>query len=1244
MGMTWTEEQKKVIDTRGCNILVSAAAGSGKTAVLVERIIKKITDAANPVDIDRLLVVTFTHAAAAEMKERIGAALDSRMMEDSDNLLLERQSSLLRSAQITTIHSFCLYVIRNHFNEIDLDPSFRIADEMELTLMRADTMEKVLEAKYEEGSEAFLDFVECYAKGKTDESIETMILQLYTYSRSYPWPKLWLDECLGMLDIQSADDFYKTPVIISLMADIKNILKDLETRLLLGAQICQKPDGPHFYEEAVLDDLAWVRRLLKCETLNEYRHALDKFERMPLSRKRMPDVSDENKQFVKAIRDYVKTMLEKLQKDYFYADEQVMLKDIRRTVAPMRELLSIVHEFSEQYQKCKAAKNVLDFGDLEHFALDILLKRDADGRIVPSAAARALADRFDEVLCDEYQDSNLVQETILKAVSKEAWGGFNRFMVGDVKQSIYKFRLARPELFMEKYKTYTTDDGGQALRIDLHKNFRSRGCVVDFVNFIFEHIMGEALGGIAYDKEAALYCGASFPEYEGDGFVSNGTEVILVDVSEDDSELKFSEDMTAKSWEAKAVADRIHSLMREGMQVLDNKSGKYRPLQYKDIVILLRTMSGYAESFADILERESIPVHTEISAGFFDTLEIRTMVALLSIIDNPRQDIALAAVLKSCLFEFSDEDLAMIRAVSKQTSFYDACKSFISEETDGLLETLFDMEVCENLRYKLKCFMDMLEGFRQCVSYMSIHKLILKIYEETNYYNLISAMPLGIKRRANLDMLVTRAVDYEKTSYKGLFNFLRYIRRLEKYEADFGSASVLSESDNAVHIMSIHKSKGLEYPVVFLGGMSKRFNQQDARSSLLIHSEFGLGPEAVDSQFRVKCPTIIKNALSSRIIAENLGEELRILYVALTRAKERLILTGVCENIGQSFEKWQQAAETSADSLAYADLIGASSYLDWVMPVILNSDWQKPVGSEVTVSRVTINELILNKGVQAIGSHLAKEGLLNMPDTLLEEEYEKLFDRQLKWEYPHKDAVRMHAKMTVSELKQMAAESDEVPADDCFIRRLEQYRSDDIRQEEALPETNEDDSSSTASFKERMAAASRKGTAVHKLMELVDFDSIHSLSDVEDYIQSLTVQGILDVETAKSIRPWPVFSFFRSSLSKRMAAAAKSGKLYRERQFMLGIEAKDIFETDCSETILVQGVIDACFEEDGGLVIIDYKTDYVKDEAVLIERYKNQLEYYGRAAMRLMNRPVKEKYIYSFALNKAILVSNGVER
>ena len=1238
MGMTWTEEQKRVIDSEGKDILVSAAAGSGKTAVLVERIIRKITDQAHPVDIDRLLVVTFTHAAAAEMKERIAAALDERLAEDPENILLERQSSLLRSAQITTIHSFCLYVIRNHFNEIDLDPSFRIADEMELALIRSDLMDELLEEQYAQGSEDFLEFVECYAKGKTDDSIETMISQIYDYSRSYPWPSKWLDACMDMLDAKDSESFNALPLICFLKDYIRHILGDLRAQIEEARKLCADPDGPVFYDEALADDLSWILRLENCTDFDECRQIAGQLKWRALSRKKMPEADQSKKTRVKAIRDNVKSMTDRLKKDFFFADESSMIADLRKTVRPMGVLIRLVKAFSEKYRLKKEEKNMVDFNDLEHFALDILLKQDEEGHIVPSAAAAELRNRFEEVMCDEYQDSNLVQETLLAAVSGEHSGRHNRFMVGDVKQSIYKFRLARPELFMEKYKEYPPYPGdASSVRIDLHKNFRSRDCVVDFVNLIFEHVMGEALGGIVYDEDAKLKRGASFPEEKPtQGYTAAVTQILIADLSEAEEanrQMDFHGQMTAKEWEAKMIAAQIRKMMDGGMMVADKKTGAYRPLAYGDIVILLRTMSGWADSFSSVLESEHIPVHAEVSAGFFDTPEIRTFVCFLSIIDNPLQDIALAAVMKSCLFNFSDEALAMIRSISKNTSFYQACLSFTDKASDGLLETYYTPAQYEPVRRQIEQMIGTLEHFRRCVFYMPIHKLILKIYEETGYYHLVSAMPMGQKRQANLDMLVAKAVDYEKTSYKGLFNFVRYIRRLETYDVDMGEASVFSENEDAVRLMSIHKSKGLEYPVVFVSGLSKKFNQQDARSSLLMHSEYGLGPEAVDEQARIKSPTILKKAMAHLIMTENLSEELRVLYVALSRAKEMLILTGTVDDPRKSYDKWRQISMNASDLLAYSDLCTAGSYLDWVMPVLLKEDFYKKSKAKVNIRMIGVSQMLRQKTEQMISSHMLRQQLALTDQSLLSDEVQKTLDDQLSWQYPYEESVTMHAKMTVSELKQIGAADDEVPEDDSFVRHLVEESTRDMLEESGMQISDQEREA-------RMAAAAKRGTAVHKLMELLDFETITDIETARQFIGSVRDSGRIDGETADRISPWLILRFCTSPLGRRMAKANRCHKLYRETQFMIGVPACEVSDVRSREMILIQGVIDACFEEDGQIILVEYKTDFVKEgnEEVLIRRYEKQLYYYEKAIEQLTGRKVSEKYIYSFALNRPVSV------
>lgn len=1292
--MNWTEEQKRVIDLRNRNLLVSAAAGSGKTAVLVERIISMITDKKKPLDIDQLLVVTFTKAAAAEMKERIERALEQRKDENPEDDNLERQIALLSNAQITTIHSFCLHIIRNHFNEIDLDPSFRVADDIELSLLKADTISELLEDKYEEGSPAFLSFVESYARGKTDRSIEDLMMQLYNYSRSYPWPGEWLDGCMDCLNPESLEALESSELMVFLKNYIHNIIRDLLKQTNSALNICAQPDGPLFYQSALLSDSEWLEKVLLADNFKDMKDLFDLLSWEALSRKKMPFASDENKEAVKGIRKSVKDMVSELKKEFFFADTEHMLRDIRMTAEPMRVLVELVKEFSRRFQCLKEDKNVVDFSDLEHFALDILIKTDENGKRTKSNAAVEMRGQFAEILCDEYQDSNLVQETILNAVSREDEGNPNIFMVGDVKQSIYKFRLARPELFMEKYNKYSLTDG-KYQRIDLHKNFRSRACVVDFVNLIFEHIMGEALGGIIYDESAALYQGADFPvpEWENNAFspeadrsetdrseadhseadhseadhsesdyseaddseadcseidepgssnheivqgvISDETEVILIDLKseealteEDDEEAS----VTNRELEARAVALRIQQMIDEHYQVFDRESGGYRTIKYKDIVILLRTMQGWSDVFAEVLTKAGIPAYSEISSGFFDTLEIRTAVCMLSIIDNPIQDIDLAAVLKSCIGGFTDEELAIVRSVLKKGTLYDACMNFLKPESNMILDRFFRKEQYVDIRMRLKAFFDMLETFRSQAAYMSIHQLILSVFEKTHYDELISAMPFGQRRHANLELFIEKAVDYERTSYKGLFNFVRYIKKLRTQNSDIGEASVLGEGEDTVRIVSIHKSKGLEYPVVFVSGLNKRFNKQDVKGSVLIHSDYGLGPEAVNEETRVMSPTILKKAMASKIILENLGEELRVLYVALTRAKERLILTGTVKNFEQSKKKWIQAANTREQVLSLKEMTTASGYLDWIMPVLYHQEYCRASHAKADI-KVFPAIVYLTQQMTGIAANSIRRAALETDIRIYEESYEReRLDKRFCWVYPAAAAVDLPAKLTISEIKKMNREDIE---DSAFLID-EEVEADDVGYEDGTEADRGD------TIEQRMQAAARRGSAVHKILEWADFSEIKKPEDVRSLIKQYAQKGIIDPCVADEINPWKICRMVRSALGQRMAGAQKNGRLFREKQFIMAVDAGEVFGQmqlqEANEVILTQGIIDAYFEEDDGLVLIDYKTDavYRGQENVLINRYRVQLEYYQKALERMLHRPVKEKYIYSFSLEKEI--------
>lgn len=1243
MSTTWTTEQQKVIDLRDRNILVSAAAGSGKTAVLVERIITMITDPAHPVDIDELLVVTFTRAAAAEMKERIGKALHKQMEADPENENLEKQIALLGSAQITTIDSFCLHILRDYFTEIDLDPSMRVADESELKLLKADTMEELLEDMYASGNEDFLNFVECYARGKNDASLEEKILQLYEFSRSAPWPKQWLESCVEALDIKDKKSLSESKFMKILLDYMKHLARDFKEQLVMAKQICRRPDGPDSYEVPIDVYIQFVDDMISASDFEVMGILFADLPKLRFTKIKNKDCTEEHKNLVTAIRDRVKKSLDKFKKDIFYTDLDHMVSDILLTKKPMQMLIQLVIEFSDRFQALKAEKSVMDFSDVEHFALEILVGTDDEGHVIKRRAALELSEKFKEILCDEYQDSNMVQELLLTSVSTVEDGKPNMFMVGDVKQSIYRFRLARPELFMEKYDTYSLEDS-DFQRIDLFKNFRSRKCVVDFVNLIFEHIMGKQLGDIEYDKYAALYLGADYPDTEA--LVGKDTEVLLLTPPAGDEEpVEGEENVSDREYEARMVAGRIQALIASGYQVYDRSLESYRRIEYRDIAILLRSVKEWAEPFVGTLADMGIPANAQSSAGFFDTYEIQTAVALLSVIDNPLQDIELAMVMKSCIGGFSDEDLAMIRSAKKKGAFFMACQAFMAEGAEIILDQYYDRRAWMNLRERLRGFLEMLENFRNQASFMSIHELILYVFEKTDYDYLITAMSGGRQRHANLELFIEKAVAYERTSYRGLFNFVRYISHLKKQDTDIGEVPVFGEHENVVRIVSIHKSKGLEYPVVFVCGMSKKFNTQDTNKSILVHTDYGLGTEAVDAVSRVVSPTIFKKALATKIKLENLSEELRVLYVALTRAREKLILTGSVKNPENQKMAWEKAALTAGRQLLYDDLVNVSCYFDWVMPVLLNENYRSASEAKVDIQYLTQRDMIWQQA-ETILSNREKEGKLM--------QQAKAFDlpvaadevaKHLSWLYPDQEVVFMPSKLSISEIKKMAQSEDVLAAweGNAYVeeRLVEGPVQDDICevQDEAQEEKEEKPDLQT-----RMEAAAARGTAVHKLMELADFTALRCLDDVKAFMEQCKEKGMIAEDILDQINPWKIFNMVRSSLGKRMAAAQKADKLYREAQFVMAVDARDVYKDqlrpDQEEIILTQGIIDIFFEEEDGLVLMDYKTDYVAkgQEEELVKRYKVQLDYYQQAIEAMTHKKVKEKLIYAFSIEDVIVV------
>lgn len=1213
----WTKEQQQVIDVRNCNVLVSAAAGSGKTAVLVERIVKRITQDKTPIDIDKLLVVTFTNAAATEMRERIADAIEKKLLEEPDNLHLQKQTTLIHSSLITTIHSFCLHVIRNYFHTIDLDPSFRIADETELKLLKADVLEKVLEYWYQEGEERFHQFVECYATGKTDIAIEEMVLQLYQFSMSYPWPKEWLLQQKEGFQIENKEDMDTTFWMEQLCIYIKRMLEGAREKNLEAIEICNQIDGPKAYMEALLSDQELIDGLIVAKQYSEWENSFKHIKWARLSSKKQPEVLEEKKELVKNIRKDVKKIVDDLKKQYFFQSTDEMIEDLKKVRVPMEVLIEITIGFMDAFQLVKEEKKIVDFNDLEHYALQILIERQEDAfDIKPSIAAQELSNRFEEILIDEYQDSNLVQETILNSISRERYGMPNVFMVGDVKQSIYKFRLARPELFMEKYDAYGIGEGTYR-RIDLHKNFRSRQVVLDGINFIFHKIMQKELGNITYDEDAALYPGAVFREPIQEK-ISDTIELILITDEEKgmDEDKSIEEEIySQRELEAKGIADRIKELVDplHGMSVIEKETKQYRPCQCKDIVILLRTMSGWADVFVETLIANGVAAYSDTQSGYFSALEVKTILNYLKVLDNPRQDIPLASVMRSPIGGFTSEEMALIRIENRESELYEALLFYETENT--------------SLKNKIKGFLGQLLEIRQMISYTPLHNLVEIVYEKTGYYDYVTVMPGGERRKGNLDMLVQKAVEFGNTSYSGLFDFNRYMEKLHKYEVDFGEASTGEGAENAVRIMSIHKSKGLEFPVVFVAGMGKPFNQQDSRSRLVIHGDYGIGVDAISPEERVKTPTLMKKAIQKQIALENMGEELRVLYVALTRAKEKLIMTGYVKKMQSQLKRWSQKGNNGKQSLGYFQLSQAGNYLDWVVPAL-----KKETKLPFKLQKVYLEDFVEKEVIHQVSLEMKKEVLLGWEENVVyDQQLREALEEQLQFEYPYLAEQDLKSKMTVSELKRLANLSEDQAGEVLFPE--ENTKEERLKLEKVeipLPKFLQ---------KEETIPASQKGTLYHRVLQYIDIKKIGTLQDMKREIGQLVDRGKLQEEEIPLLNDFKLFCFFNSDIAKRMKMAKK---VYREQPFVLGIPAFEVDKAYKSDAhILVQGIIDAYFEEEGGWVLVDYKTDRVPKvhgEEILRQRYQAQLAYYEKALTQLTGKKVKEKVIYSFYLEKVIEV------
>lgn len=1230
MGETkWTEEQLKAIETRRCNLLIAAAAGSGKTAVLVERIIRIITNEEDPVDIDRLLVVTFTSAAASEMRERIASAITKALEKSPNSKNLQKQLTLLSRANITTMHSFCLDVIKNNFHIIDLDPAFRILDETEGMLLRSEVLEELFEDKYENDDKEFLDLVEAYSDSKSDDKLKDIVLDLYKFSMSGPWPQRWLRDKSEEFNINTIEELDKSSwmkvFIENLVIELQGLISMEEKAL----ELCEETSGLEPYIDTFRDDITMLRMIYEHlgAGVEEIYNRLSSASFSKLKTVRKNNVSNENVQGrVKSIRDDVKKKINKLRDEIFSMTPDEMLHSVKASYTYMKALSSLVIEFQDRFSNAKKEKGALDFNDLEHLCLKILTSED-------SGVADNFKEYFDEVLVDEYQDSNAVQEAIIDLVSRKYSNDPNVFMVGDVKQSIYRFRQAKPELFLEKYNTYSKKQG-KNIKIQLYKNFRSRDEVIKGVNYIFKEIMSRVVGELEYTDEEALNLGASYSKTEDDNYVVGGKiELNILDKSTEVEEevLIEEEDLGTINLEARIVANRIKELLsnKDGkvFKVLDKGTGEYRPVTYKDIVILLRATKNWSEVFLDELGAEGIPVYADTGSGYFESIEIRTIMSLLKVIDNPMQDIPLIALLRSPIMSFSAEDLTNIRLVDKDKYFYENIISISKEE--------FDCE--KELIEKCNIFLERLSVWRKKSIYTPIDEFIWYLYTDTAYYGYVGAMPNGVLRQANLRILFQRAKQYEQTSFKGLFNFINFINKLRKSSGDMGSAKVLGENEDVVRIMSIHKSKGLEFPVVFVCGSGKQFNLMDLNNNILYHEELGFGPELVDLDKRVSYPTLPKEAIKQRIRLETLSEEVRILYVAFTRAKEKLIITGAVNGLEKWITKCCNAAALDKDIILPSEVLKGKSYLDWIgMAICKHKDGEilrELVGSNDirikddlstwSVKTWTKSDLVVDKKDSDVDEINEDNLLINSDCSSVDKEIE----RRLDFRYKFRESTLIKSNFSVSELKKKNFE--QVPVID-----TENLFKEDICN--IKPKFLQE---------ERGLTAAEKGTAIHFVMQKIDLSRVNTIEEIKIQLKGFVDMELLSKEEYKVINPYKVKKFFISKLGERMLSAYNRGDIvYRELPFYTEIDVHrinpDLPKEVEGDKVRLQGVIDSFFYEDNEVILLDYKTDYVEqsNEEELINKYRIQIQYYKEALEKITKTKIKECYLYSFYLEKEILV------
>lgn len=1224
----WTDEQWKAIVADGSDILVAAAAGSGKTAVLVERIIRKVISEENPLDVDRLLIVTFTNASAAEMRHRIAEALEKEIKAHPDSRHLRRQLSLLNKASISTLHSFCLEIVRSHYYLLDIDPGFRIGDATEMELIKDETLEELLETEYGiPDNEPFFRLVDAFTDDRSDRSLLDIIRVLDDAARSNPRPEGWLTDLVEMYQVDGGTKIEDLPFYQVLEFDIHMRLHAAREMIKEGYQLTLLPDGPAVLGETFKEDEAFIDRLF-ASTEQGWQSMADAFTSTKFAKAkaiRKGTCDEVLAKRAKDLRDTVKKSINSIGSDLFFRKEESFIKDMAEMKPYVETLANLVVKFQKLFGEAKSERGIVDFSDLEHMALEILMDQE-DGLVKPSPVAKEYRDKFAEVLVDEYQDTNMVQETILQLVTQEGEANGNMFMVGDVKQSIYRFRLAEPNLFMGKYRRFLNDPVDGGMKIDLNKNFRSRNEVLAGTNFLFKQLMGKTVGEIDYDEAAELKKGAAYPEDE-----KYPVELYLIDQSSDEGaehsypeDTEMEEDLETVQMEARQMAEIIKQLISEKRKIYDAKTKTYRNITYRDIVILLRSMP-WAPQIMEEFRAQGIPVYANLSTGYFEATEVAIMISLLQIIDNPYQDIPLASVLRSPIVGLDEEQLADIRIANPKASFYEAVKTYCMTGSVEKYGAVYN---------RVKKFFDYLDQWRTEARQGALSTLIWQLYRDTNYYDFVGGMPGGKQRQANLLALYNRAKQYEESSFRGIFRFLRFIDRMRERGSDLGAARALGEQEDVVRLMTIHSSKGLEFPVVILGGLAKSFNKMDLRRSYLVDKDLGFAFKYVNPELRITYPSLPQIAFRKKKELELISEEMRVLYVALTRAKEKLYLIGTLKNAEKSWSKWS-GFQTREDWLL-PDYVraDANSYMDWIGPSLVRhramTEGEIPRDSIAEIANHPSEWLVHQRNGHTLVTskedentdlkHLFKS-IENMEPVSIESEFKEDVQQQLNWLYPYRNATFQRSKQSVSELKRMNEQRDEYSANDLVpgaFKRTNLKRPAFMQQKSLTP--------------------AEKGTVMHLVMQHIDFTEPITESKILSLLERLVTEEYVTNEQISAIHINQILAFFESELGQRLRTAKS---VRREIPFSMAFPADDAYPNwqDGDENILVQGIVDCLFEDENGLILLDYKTDAITDRfkggfqeasGILLARYEKQIELYTRAIEQILKKAVAERYLFFF--------------